>query len=339
MELASSRLPAFLKSRDPKVRIFLFFGPDEGLVRELSRSLCLSVVDSLEDPFRFIDIQASELSADPARLMDEVTAISMMGGERVVRLRGANNNSKGYLEPLTEQDLPDSLLVIEAGDIRKDSALVKMINKAPHGAVTHCAHDKSQDILSLIREVLGAANIDPPREVIDYLRENLGSDRAISRQELDKLVLYMRGRTDPMTLEDVRANIGDSSAQNIFDIMDAALLGNLDALERQLNKAFSAGESPIGFLRMIQGQLKQLHKAAALRDAGQRSEDAIRKAGIAYFNQKKAAVQISGKSSRHMAICLDITMEAEIKCKTMGYPEEAICRRALMRIAMANRKR
>ena len=190
MELTSSRFPAFLKSRDPKLRIFLFYGPDEGLVRELSRSLCLSVVDSLDDPFRFIDIQASDLTSDPTRLMDEVTAISMMGGERVVRLRGANNNSKGYLEPATEQDLPDSLLVIEAGDIRKDSALVKMINKAPHGVVTHCAHDKAQDILGLIKEVLGAANIDPPREVIDYLRENLGSDRAISRQELDKLVLY-----------------------------------------------------------------------------------------------------------------------------------------------------
>lgn len=339
MELASGRIPAFLKSRDPKFRIFLFFGADEGLVRELSRALCVSIVESLDDPFRFIDMEAGDLSADTARLIDEVSAMSMMGGERVVRLRGANNNAKGYIEPVLELDLSDSILVIEAGDIRKDSALVKMINKAPNGVVTLCAHDKAQDILGLIKEVLGAANLSPSREVIEYLRENLGSDRAISRGELEKLVLYMRGRTDPMTLEDVRANIGDSSAQSIFDVIDATLLGDLDGLERYLNKAFSAGESPIGFLRMIQNQLKQLHKAAAIRDGGARTEDAIRKAGIPFFNQKKAAAEIGGKPSTHFATCLEITLDAEMKCKSTGYPDEAICRRALMRIAMANRRR
>ncbi|MDF2369106.1 DNA polymerase III subunit delta [Sneathiella sp.] len=339
MELKSNQIPAFLKSRDPKYRIFLLFGPDEGLVRELSRAICVNIVESLDDPFRFLEMEASDLSNDPARLLDEVTAISMMGGERVVRLRGATNNAKGYIEPVLELDLTDSVLVIEAGDIRKDSALVKMISKAPNGAVTPCFHDKAQDILSLINEVLGAANLTPSREVMEYLRENLGSDRAISRGELEKLVLYMHGRTDPITLADARANIGDSSAQSIFDVIDATLLGDLNGLEKYLTRAFSAGESPIGFLRMIQNQLKQLHKAAAIRDAGARAEDAIRKAGIPFFNQKKAAAEIGGKSSAHFATCLEITLDAEMKCKSTGYPDEAICRRALMRIAMANRRR
>ena len=339
MELSGSQFTSFLKARDKRVRIFLFYGPDEGLVRERSRALCLSVIDSLDDPFRYSELDAGELSSDPAKLIDEVTAISMMGGERVVRLRGANNNSKSYIEPLLDLTLEDGILVIEAGDLRKDSALVKMIKGAAQGAVTPCFHDNAQDMGGLIQEVLGAARVHPSREVIDFLRQNLGSDRAVSRQELDKLVLYMRGRNEPLTLEDVRANIGDSSAQSVFNIIDSTLLGDLDALERQLNKAFSAGESPIGFLRMIQGQLKSLHKAAALRDAGLRADEAIRKAGIPFFNQKKAAAQIGGKTAAHMATCLDITLNAEIDCKTTGYPDEALCRRALMRIAMASRKR
>ena len=337
--MSSSRFPAYLKARDATHRVFLFFGPDEGLVRELARALCLSVLDSLDDPFRYSELEAADIAADPARMMDEATALSMMGGERVVRLRGANANSKSYIEPLLEIPLPDSLIVIEAGDIRKDSALVKAVSKAEQGVVIPCQHDRGQDILALINEVLGEAGLAPAREIIDYLRENLGSDRAVSRQELDKLVLYMHGRSEPLTLEDVRANIGDSSAQSIFDIVDATLRGDLKGLVRQMNKAFSAGESPIGLLRILQGQLKQLHKAAALRDAGLRTEDAIRKAGIPFFNQKKAAAQIGGRASAHMAICLDILLDAEIKCKSTGYPEEAICRRALMRISMANRRR
>jgi len=32
-------------------------------------------------------------------------------------------------------------------------------------------------------------------------------------------------------------------------------------------------------------------------------------------------------------------LQAEIDCKTTGYPDEALCRRALLRITLANGKR
>ncbi len=339
MELNGSQFDAFLKSNETAARLFLVYGPDEGLVRERGKALCLKYVDSLDDPFSFVDLTVSDLTSEPTRLADEVTAISMMGGNRVIRLRGATANSKTLIEPLLEESFEQSFLIIEAGDIRKDSALVKMIKNATNGAVTPCFHDKAQDIDSLIRDVLGAAGIVPSRDIIDYLRQNLGSDRAISRQELDKLVLYAGPGARELSLADVQAIIGDSSTQTVFDIIDATLSGNLQALERRLNKAFSAGESPIGFLRLIQGQLKQLHKAAAYMDRGSRSDEALKKAGIPYFNHRKAQGQLSGKTGAHMATCLDITLNAEILCKTTGYPEEVMCRRALMRIAMANRRR
>ncbi|TNE40236.1 MAG: DNA polymerase III subunit delta [Alphaproteobacteria bacterium] len=339
MELPGQKFDAFLKSRDPKLRLFLLYGADEGLVRERGRALCLSVLGTLDDPFSYSEIDAGELGHDPARLMDEATALSMMGGERVVRLRNATGNHKDQVASLADLPLEGSIVVIEAGDLKKDSALVKMVKGAPHGAVTPCFHDKAQDMNGLIQEMLGSNGIHPTREITDYLRENLGGDRAISRQELDKLILYHGKREAPLTLDEVREIIGDSSDQNVFDIMDAALLGQLDRLERLLGRAFEAGESPIAFLRLIQNQLKQLHKAAALRDAGMRPEDAIRKSGIPYYNQKKAAIQISGKGAAHMATGLDITLKAEIDCKTTGYPAETICRRALMRIAMASRRR
>lgn len=339
VELSANQFPSFLKSPDTSIKVFLIYGPDEGLVRELSKAVCLSIVDSLEDPFCYSELSANDLSNDPAKLMDELTAISMMGGDRVVRLRGATGNTKSLIEPALGLDLAATTFVIEAGDIRKDSALVKLVKSAPHGAVTPCFHDKAQDITGLIKETLGAAGLSTSRDIEEYLRQNLGSDRSISRQELDKLVLYMGEDKRPLTLEDVQANIGDSSSQTVFDIIDATLSGDLTVLERRLNKAFSAGESPIAFLRLIQGQLKQLHKAAALIDTGQRTGDAMKKAGIPFFNQKKAQAQLSGKTGAHMATCLDITLNAEIDCKTTGYPDETLCRRALMRIAMASRRR
>ena len=69
----------------------LVFGPDSGLARERSETLLKTVVDDLTDPFRVADLDEQTLSNDPARLADEAAAISMLGGRRVVRVRGATN--------------------------------------------------------------------------------------------------------------------------------------------------------------------------------------------------------------------------------------------------------
>lgn len=308
-------------------------------MRERAKALCLTAVETVDDPFCYIELAVGDLSDDPARLMDEIGAISMMGGERAVRVRGAGNANANLIKSVLDADYTNTILVIEAGDIRKDSALVKAVKSVKFGAVVPCYRDKAQDVTSLIREVLGAAGLMPDTAASEYLRQNLGGDRAVSRQELDKLVLYKGADKSAITIEDVRLMVGDSSAESVFDVVDAALLGNLPALEKTLNKAFFSGESSITFLRLIQNQLKQLHKAAAFIDKGSSTGDALKKSGIPFFNHQKAQAQLGRKGARHFATCLDIILKAEIGCKTTGNPDEAICRRALLRIAMANNKR
>ena len=339
MEFKAPQLANYLKSPDKSLRVFLCYGQDEGLVRERSKSLCLTAVDSLDDPFCYVELTAGDLTDDPARLMDEIGAISMMGGERAIRLRGAGNTTTNLVKSVLDSDFSNTLLIIEAGDLRKDSSLVKTIKAEKFGVVIPCYRDKTQDVTALMREVLGAAGLTTDTAASEYLRQNLGSDRAISRQELDKLVLYMGNEKRAINLEDVRLMVGDSSAESVFDVVDAALLGNLPVLEKTLNKAFFSGESSITFLRLIQNQLKQLHKAASFIDKGISSSDALKKSGIPFFNHQKAQAQLSRRGSKHFATCLDIILKAEMDCKTTGNPDEAICRRALLRIGMANNKR
>jgi len=339
LELRPAQFSSFIKAPDKNLRIFLVYGPDEGLVRERAKQLSLTVLETLDDPFCYAEIEAGNLDGDPARLRDEIEAISMMGGERVVRLRSAGNVHAKLIQSVLDADFSNTLLVIEAGDIKKTTALVKSITGLSNGAAVACYHDKAQDVGSLIQDVLGEAGLTAASDATDYLRKNLGSDRSISRQELIKLTLYMGATGATVTLEDAKAVIGDSSAESVFDVVDAALLGNLPGLEASLNKAFFAGESAITFLRLIQGQLKQLHKAASFAETGVPLGVALKKAAIPPFNQKKAEAQIGRRGGRHFAQCLDIILKAELDCKTTGSPAETLCRRALLRVCMANRNR
>jgi DNA polymerase-3 subunit delta len=110
VRLAPSRIAAFLRRPDPEFRAVLLYGPDEGLVRERAEAVARSVCPDLKDPFRVADLTASVLGTDPARLADEASQLSLTGGQRVVRVRGAGDGLAklfaGFLESTPGEALP-----------------------------------------------------------------------------------------------------------------------------------------------------------------------------------------------------------------------------------------
>src|SRR5437660_5231916 len=91
MKLPPSRVAAFLQQPDPDIRAVLLYGPDDGLVRERAGTIARTVCADLTDPFRVADLSPATLAADPARLADEAAQLSLTGGQRVVRVRGAGD--------------------------------------------------------------------------------------------------------------------------------------------------------------------------------------------------------------------------------------------------------
>ena len=67
---------------------------------ERAAQLAHTVCEDLKDPFRVVDIAGDVLKGDPARLADEFSAMSLMGGRRVVRVRPAGEESAAALENL-----------------------------------------------------------------------------------------------------------------------------------------------------------------------------------------------------------------------------------------------
>ena len=92
MIVKSHEADRYAASPPKDLRVALVYGPDAGLVQERAEKLLKSVVPDLTDPFNVTDLSETVLLADPARLADEAAAISMMGGRRVVRVRGAGND-------------------------------------------------------------------------------------------------------------------------------------------------------------------------------------------------------------------------------------------------------
>ena len=120
-------------------------GPMPAWCRSAPRSCSKAWSPDLTDAFNVADLSETVLLADPARLADEAAAISMMGGRRVVRVRGAGNDLADLLESFLDDPKGDALVVIEAGDLAKTSALRKLFDgpqdrrRHPMLSPTRCA--------------------------------------------------------------------------------------------------------------------------------------------------------------------------------------------------------
>lgn len=340
MKVKPQQIPSILKSVDPAVRVVLIYGRDDGLVREYASKIGKQIVEDLSDPFNVARPTPEQAKASPSILLDEVSAMSMMGGRRLVRLENAGNDVKEAVSLVLGSDMGDGLLVITAGDLAKTSALVKMVDKDKKALSIVCYADEMRDIMGLIREVFEDAGLTATQDAINYLAANLGSDRMVSRGELNKLVLYMGESREQITLADVQACVGDTAALMLNHIAEATTGGNLKQLETVLERAFTARESPVAILRIVSNRLMKMHMARGMMDwDGIGSRAAVDKMRPPVFFKEKDAFsnQLDRWPLRRITMALDIVADAEAECKTTGLPAETIAARTCLRVARAAR--
>jgi len=262
-EIKSHEFDGFLQSAMRQHRMFLIYGPDRGLVSERAAALAAKTNVSLDDPFSLLKMDAGDVGSDPGRLLDEMNAIGLFGGEKLVWIRGAANE-KGIvdaLQVLATNPPEGSFLIIEAGDLKKTAALRKVAEGARSVIAVPCYADDARALNALIDSELAASSLRITPEARQRLLELLGGDRIASRNEVRKLALYCRneGTVDETHVNDI---IGDASAISTDDAVDAILKGDADAYLRAVQKIVSS-KTPI-FL-VLQGCLRQFQLLDTMR--------------------------------------------------------------------------
>ncbi len=335
MKLQPREVEGFLKRPPAGLRAALIYGPDGGKVRETAERLGRSVVGDLAAPFNVSVLSGEEAEADPARLADETAAQSLMGGRRLVRLRDARDRTAEALAGALAGPETDTLIVVEAGDLKAGTGLRKLFeDKRGDLAAIPCYADEARDLGRVIRETLEAGGVRIAADALQLLSERLGGDRMATRIEIDKLAL-LAGQGGTVDLQTAMEAVGDSAALEIDTLVSAAADGRPDGIIPGLDRAFRQGESPIRILRQAQGYFHRLHLAAGRVAEGRSAADAVKSLRPPVFFKAVEPMtrQVSRWSPSALASALARLGQAEIRCKSTGYPDEAECGQALIDVA------
>ena len=338
MKFNGKQLLDFLKTPDPSVRVILCYGSDQGLVHERSQQLLKSKVADPKDPFRVSHLTSGEIKKNPTCLYDEVSTQSLIGGDRVVFIKLGGEDIAKYIAQCLE-DHGSPLIIIEAGPLGPKSPLRQLVEKNKNSIAIPNYLDDARGLSELIDTMAKESGKTVSREGKNYLINNIGSDRLVSRSELDKLMTYMGSNTE-IELNDVLAIVGDNGAFSLDKITYTVASGKHLEAEMNLERALKEGQSPITVLRATMRHFHKLHLALSYMEKGQTPRDALKaiKPPIMYLFVDQFVQQLEKWSGPKVDRALTVLSDAEIRCKTTGSPVNAICGRALMSLSQAARK-
>lgn len=247
-----------------EARIILVYGPDRGLVSERAKRFAATTGLPLDDAFTVVRMDAAGIADDPGRLVDEMRTVPMFADRRLVWVTGA-----GADKPLADAvssivaDPPaDALLLIEAGELRKNAALRTAVEAAKTGMALPCYADDARALDGLIEQQLSEAGLGITSEAREVLKAGLGGDRLASRAEIEKLVLYCKGK-QRIELSDVREAAGDAAGLSLDDVVDAVLAGRPADFDTAFSRLIGAGTQP--FL-LLSAAMRQFQALQMMRD-------------------------------------------------------------------------
>lgn len=331
----------FLTGPSQDIRAALIYGKDRGIVRERGNQLAAKTTASPDDPFDVAVLTENDLAQDPAKLVDELSAQSLMGGRRLVRLRLGDKIAvdkavaEAFKQHADGQLNSGAFLLIEAGNLGRESGLRKAMEAAKTGAVViPCYEDETGDIARLVRDALATDKVGLSSDAMDLVVSRLPKERGIVRQEIERLVLFLGpGSGVVATPADLAGFVGVEPDASLSDAAFDAFGGRLCAAQSGLRRAFMEGETGPAAVRAIGYQLARLRKALTLVQSGAGLQEAAKACGVFWKQEREFLRQARAWTLEHLNTVQPDVLSADQACKTTGSPDLLIAERLALSIA------
>lgn len=327
-----------LRRPDPRIGVYLFYGPDTGLVSERAESVAQRSVDDPNDPFQMIRLDGDVVASDPTRLADEAGTMGLFGGRRAIWIRSTSRNLAPALEPVLKERLQDTTIIIEGGDLAKSAPLRTLCERSPMALALPCYADSARDLGTLIDDTLREANLTIGRDARAAVLASLGGDRLATRGELAKLTLYAHGKGE-ITPEDVDAILSDVSSLATDSVVDAAFAGDLPGLEGGLRRLASEGITASSVLGVALRHAFVLLPACLEVEAGRSASSVVETWRGLHFRRKSAIERhLQRWSPAMLRRALAVLQASVLETRRQAELDHAIVGKTLMDIARIARR-
>src|SRR3954470_22638222 len=258
-----------------------------------------------------------------------------MGGRRLIRLRMTSDKAgpdKVAAEALTRHAAgelnPDAFLIIEAGNLGRNSALRKAAEKAPGAAAIPCYEDEPGDVARLVREALAKDNLSLNADALALFVARMPKERGVARAEIERLALYLGpGSGAIATPADLEPFLGVEPEASLADAAADAFGGRLAEAQAGLRRAAQEGEAGPAAVRAIGMHLGRLRRTLTLAKSGAGLQEAAKASGVFWKQEREFLRQARAWTLEDLDRIQPEILNADRLCNTAGSPDQLIAER------------
>ncbi|MBF0097815.1 MAG: DNA polymerase III subunit delta [Magnetococcales bacterium] len=313
----------------------LLFGQDQGLIHAALASLRQATFQEEQADFNLENFFGGDLNIE--RLLNSCQSYPFMAARRLVILKDADQMNSGQVQALLhylKRPSPSTLLLVLAGNLELQHALRKAFDQHESAWSIPFYALEGRELRQWLVSQLQQEGFQVEGDALQFLCDHLAGDTRNSRQELEKLILFM-GEQRHIRLEDVLAMVGETTTQSSFGLAAAMTAGQSGAALAILDKLLESGEEPIALLGVISQRLRRLALCADGLQQGKDPKALAAQLQIFWKEQALFFEQSRSIAPRKLADSLLDCLEADRQLKGGGetpQPEGEIMGRLVMRL-------
>jgi DNA polymerase III subunit delta len=235
----------------PDVRLYLIYGQDESMIADMAAQMAAKMGTDAER----IDLDSDKIRNDPALLADEACSLSLFGGTRYIRLNMRREEGHAAFENLLNAPNGGCPVIATAGDYKKTSKLVKLVDASKFAKSFICYAPDEGSAASVIMTLAGTMGLRLERALALRISRYTGQDRKLAALEIEKLALYYDAAPDrPAKVEIAafEALSAETGEENVQDLVNQVMSGNVKKLGAELVISRQMGVDAIRIVRAMQ---------------------------------------------------------------------------------------
>jgi DNA polymerase-3 subunit delta len=299
--MASKTLHAFdyldQPEKHPPRPVCAVYGDEAFLRRQALLKLREAVLGGDDGDFSFTAVEGEK--AEWRDVQEDLSTVAMFGGgRRLVLVEEADDfvsRYRGELEDYTAKPSRTGVLVLDLKSFPSNTRLYKSV--AADGLPIDCSTPAPAKLGKwLVDWAKKYHKTALPQAAAEMLVEIIGPELGLLDQEIAKLALT--AGSERITPEMVTKYVGGWRAKTAWEMLDAAMDGNVREAMQQLDRLLASGEQPVGILAQISASLRRFAAATrliVLAEAGGRRialREALERAGVKPFVLQKCERQL-----------------------------------------------
>lgn len=278
--------------------VYLIYSEQKLLLEEASQRLSKKLYGRQEKTA--VSLQAQEVTGE--EIVSHCQSLSFFGEKQLVAVDNCfalKNKDKKALIAYLKNPNPQTVLLLKAvlplSEVKKikSDPLFQAVANSPHGQ-TYLYEVKS--LSGWIKKEFAKFNKTVSQAQTSYLILTVGEDLLKLKQEIAKIAAYC-GDSQEVTLDDIKAVVNPTVEANVFALIDAIVIGDIETALTLANLILERQEKVDSVVNLIEQQLRLVSLYLTYKSEGiTQIDELVKKLNISkgrLFYLKKQAQKFS----------------------------------------------